>query len=198
MKKNIKKTTLFFAMFILTVAAAFANDPYFKLEKNNKKSLSLRIEQMNEPVSVSFKSKKGIIIYTEVFKIPVVKKFNLKEMEVGTYYMEINTGETRETYMIEMNSNTFEINKEPSVTFHKPFVAIKDNYILITKLNISKNDMKISVYDNDKNLLHASVIDGKNENQTIGQKFNITNIKKGSYTFLISTDRKTYTKIVRL
>jgi len=198
MKKNIKKTTLFFAMFLLTVATVFANDPYFKLEKDNKKSLNLRIEKINEPVSVSFKNKKGIMIYSEVFNIPTIKKFNLKEMEVGTYYMEINTGEARETYLIEINNNTFELNKELSVAFHNPFIAVNDSYILVTKLNISKRDMKIFVYDEDENLLYAGIIDGKNENQTIGQKFNTANIKKGTYTFHISTDRKTYTKKLRL
>ena len=201
MKNLVRNSVSIFAMFILTVATALANDPYLKLEKTADKMISFTVDKLSTPINVSFRDDQGSVIYKETYFSDKVssRNYNLKEIASGNYYFEIETEISIEKYLVVVNNKTAEISEKATSILHKPVVVVKDNNkVMVTKLNLSKEDLKVAVYDKDGNGLYKETISADTENYTIGKKFNFSKIEKGEYTFYLTTDKRTYTTTVNL
>ena len=201
MKNLVRNSVLIFAMFMLTVATALANNPSLKLEKTADKIISFTVDKLSTPVNISFKDESGSLIYKETYTFDKVssRNYNLKEIESGKYYFEVETDASVEIYLILVNNETAEIYKEVKNVLYKPLVTVKDNgKVVVTKLNLSKDDLVVTVYDEKGNELYSENVSADTKDFTIGRKFDFSKVEKGSYTFYLTTDGKTYTKIVSL
>jgi hypothetical protein len=183
------------------VATALANDYNLKLEKTADKIISFTMNNLSTPVNISFKDESGIIIYKETYTFDIVssRNYNLKEIESGKYFFEVETESSVEVYLILVDSKTAEIYKEVKTVLYKPLVTVKDNgKVIVTKLNLSKDDLIVTVYDKKGNELYSERVSADTANLTIGKKFDFSKVEKESYTFYLTTDDRTYTKIVSL
>lgn len=201
MKKTVKNLVTIFAMLALTIASASTNEPFIKLEKTADKTISFTVDKLAGTVNVSFKDEAGSLIYKETYNTNKVssRKYNLKEIASGKYYFEVETEVAVEKYLVIVDSKTAEIYKEATSVLHKPMVVLKDNgKVIVTKLNLSKDDLKVSVYDKNGNGLYQETISADNNEYTIGEKFDFSNVKGGEYTFYLKTDNRVYTKKVSL
>ncbi len=200
MKNLVRNSVSIFAMLILTVATTFANDPYLKLEKVADKTIGFKINKLSAPFNVSFKNSEGELIYEETYSSDKAssRKYDLREIVSGKYYFEIETEFTIEKYLVVVNSKTAEIVEKSVTILNKPIVIKVNDKVLVTKLNLSKDDLKISIYDDNGNGLYTETITADKSEFSIGKKFDFSKVDKGEYTFYLTTDKKTYKKTVSL
>ncbi|UOB16933.1 hypothetical protein [Abyssalbus ytuae] len=201
MKSLVRNSVMLFAMFTLTVATALANDPYLRLEKTGDKVITFAISKISSPVYVSFKDAEGSVVYSDTYKLdkPTLKKYSFEEMAEGDYYLEVETDVKVEKYLIVVDSKGAELYEAYDKVYHKPVAIAKSNRkVFVSKLNLSKDDLKISVYDEQGHWLCTEVVKGDNKEHTIGKRFNMTKVEKGEYTFFLTTDGKTYVETINL
>lgn len=200
MKNVFRNSVTCFAMFVLTVATALANDPSFKIAKTDNKIISLTVKDASSPVSVSFRDAAGVLLHSEKYNFHKkgIRYYNLKEIAVGTYYLEVETDVKVEKYIITVDSDAATIHEDEEKVLYKPILVLKNDHITITKFNVSKSDLKIKLYDEYDNCLYSEVVDAATENFTIGRKLNISELEEGKYIFYLTTEERTYTKSVNL
>lgn len=200
MKNVFRNSVTCFAMFLLTVATALANDPSFKIEKTDNKIISLTFTDVASPMSISFRDAKGVLLHSEKYDLQKkgIKYYNFEEIAAGTYYLEVETDIKVEKYVITVDSVTATILEKAELVLHKPVFIFKNKSIMITKLNLSKSDLGLKVYDDEDNCIYSEVVNAATDNLTIGKKFNVSKLEEGRYTFYLTTDKRTYTKSVNL
>jgi|SRR5690606_16929017 len=200
MKNVFRNSVTCFAMFLLTVATALANDPSFKIEKTDNKIISLTFTDVASPLSISFRDAEGILLHSEKYDLQKkgIKYYNFEEIAAGTYFLEVETDVKVEKYAITVDSVTTTILEKADVVLHKPVLVFRNESIMITKLNLSKSDLNVKLYDENDNCIYSEVVDATTDNLTIGKKLNVSKLEEGKYTFYLTTDKRTYTKSVNL
>lgn len=200
MKNVFRNSVTCFAMFLLTVATALANDPSFKIEKKDNKIISLTVKNAASPVGVSFRDAEGILLHSEKYNFHKkgIRYYNLREVAAGTYYLEIETDVKIKKYIITVDSVTATIKEESEKVLYKPIMVVKNDHIMITKCNLSKSDLKIKMYDQGNNCIYSEVVDAATDNLSIGRKLNVSELEEGEYTFYLTTEKRTFTKSVNL
>lgn len=142
----------------------------------------------SEYLTVEIRDKAGELIFDNKYSTKKGKRFNLENLPSGEYSILIanELKSTKQEFIITAEEVVLLPN---AVTVFKPVIIVKADHIDLNYLSTS-NSITVSVYDLNHNIFN---VDYKNQ-VSINKRFDISNLPKGSYTFNVSSENKSYSK----
>lgn len=192
--KNIKKILLTVTMFAAMLGNA-SEISSFKI-KEDLKGTALTIKDVKEGDLLSIKNYNGIIIYKELIQSSGTyeKGFDLTELPNGNYFFEIDKDIEIKTIPFTVEQNKVVFDKDKEVVVFKPFIVEKNDLVLITKLALNREPLKISIFgkydDGSFVLLHSEKIKG------IQNIEKVYKLEEGDYKIVLDSNNKKFTKFI--
>ena len=188
--KTILKFTIVVALMLSTVVS-MASEPKMNLVANSiAKSLIFTLEEVTENMNIQIIDAYDNIIYSEKFTGDTLRKrFDLENLDSGTYYFFTENEFKSYMYTISLDNDKLEIlSKEET---HKAHFRKTEDKVFVNLLNLDKSKVAIKVYNEDDRLVHSETVV---EKIVVEKAFNFTNAYAGSYTIMIEDGINTYTQ----
>lgn len=196
MKNFVKSSLLVVAMLMITVGVAKNIDPNIKVILIESKLVQLTMNGGLRMVEVSVKDKNGEIIYHERSEnLNLSKKYDLKNLPMGDYYMEIESLTKIKVVPFKVLSNSIDLIEADEVSYYKPIVRKEGTGVLISKLALNNENLEIFLYDASGNILYTEKLEG---NAVLKRKLNLMNLNSGDYNLVLRSNGKTFYETIML
>lgn len=190
MRTSIKCIAIVALLFITSISTAKEPILYVVADEDSK-SLVFELDTKSMETAISFKDSDGNIIYSEnIFnKIVYSKKFDLKTLEIGSYFLKVENALRKTTYTIKVEKEELFIMNKKERT--KPFFRKKDGMVYLNLLNPDMEKVAITVYDlNNHILFEETIID----EIFIEKIFNFKSAFPDSYTIVVKDNNDMYSE----
>ncbi|MBT8293111.1 MAG: hypothetical protein HKP39_13170 [Eudoraea sp.] len=187
MKLNLKFTAMIALM--LTTVVGMAREPKLSLITNGEsKSLVVELDTQHDKTFLKIIDEDQNIIFSEkVSETSYTKKFDLNELESGSYYFEVDDALRTLVYPISVENKEVKILKRIENT--KPVFRLKGDRLFLNLLNLEGKDVQIKVFDSNNRTLYKEVI----ENETVITKaFNFESAYEDQYTVVVKEGKNIY------
>lgn len=188
MKKFLKSTAALTLLFATTTG--MANDPKISLAQGiDVKSLILELDSQVRASDIKMINEDAQTIYAEhIDDANYTKKFNLKDLAVGTYYFSIENALTSVVYTLNVERKAVKIShKKENAT--KPVFRKIGKKVSINLFNADQQKVDIEIVDNRNNIVFKESTLGE---LIIGKAFNFEKAIKGAYTISVNDGEETY------
>ena len=189
MKTIIKKYLVTFT--ILVSLANYATENNISTPIDGKK-VKVEFIAVKKGQVLSIRNANSIIMYSDVIEMAgnYARTFDLTGLENGKYTTELEKDfETIiKPFLVENRLVTFL--PEENKTIFKPVIRIEDNLLLISKISLENQPVKITLYYKGDVIYTENTRDGK----ILNRVFRLLKNKKGNYTVAISANEKKYSK----
>ena len=187
MKTNLKFTAMIAFMFATVVG--LAKEPKLSLmTEGQSKSLIVELDLKNNKTFLRIIDENQNIIFSEkISATSYTKKFDLTELENGSYYIELDDSLRTLVYPISVENKEVKILKRIENT--KPVFRKKGSMLFLNLLNLDGEDVQIKVFDSDNRTLFSEVI--KNES-IVTKAFNFETAHEDRYTVVVKDGENTY------
>ncbi|MEG3655916.1 hypothetical protein V5097_00800 [Arenibacter palladensis] len=188
MKKVLKSITVMTLMFI--TMTSMANNPKISLTSGiDSKSLVFEMDAQTMESKIRMTDKNAQTIYSEnVLNANYSKKFNLKDLEIGTYNFIIENPFSSVVYTFVVDSKEIKIkNKEENTS--KSIFRITGNKIFINLFNGDQQKVDIEILNSSSDIVFQESTKGE---LLIGKVINFDKAIKGNYTIIVKNGKETY------
>lgn len=188
MKKVLKSITVMTLMFI--TMTSMANNPKITLTSGiDSKSLVFEMDDQTMESKIRMTDKNAQTIYSEnVLNANYSKKFNLKDLEVGTYNFIIENPFSSVVYTFVVDSKEIKIkNKEENTS--KSIFRITGNKIFINLFNGDQQKVDIEIMNSSSDIVFQESTKGE---LLFGKVINFDKAIKGNYTIIVTNGKETY------
>jgi len=187
--KTVLKVTAVVALMLSTVVSS-AKERLDVVALNKAKSLLLVIQDSSQDLAVRLVDSDFNTIYSETIKSSNInKKFDLKNLNDGTYYFYTSNDLRDIAYTISISDNVLSIVSEEEKV--KPFFRKTEDKVLMNFLNSEKSSVEIKLYDEDNRLVFSEI---RNEEVIVEKAFDFSKAFPGVYTVIISDENNSYTE----
>lgn len=188
MKKVLRLTAALAFMFV--TSKGMANEPKLNVvAKSNTKSLVFELDGSAKETSLKFMDVNGNVMYSEAVsgKEKYVKKFDLRKLVKGSYFLKVNNTLKEIVYTVNVDSdNVAIVEKKENV---KPVFRTENAMVYLNLLNLSKDKVEIKVLDSENRLVFESEVTNELK---IEKAFNFTKAYKDSYTVMVKNSNGVY------
>ena len=187
MKTNLKFTAMIAFMFATVVG--LAKEPKLSLlTEGQSKSLIVELDSENSKTLLKIIDENQHIIFSEkIATKSYTKKFDLNELENGSYYIRLDDSLRTLIYPISVENKEVKILKRIENT--KPVFRKKGSMLFLNLLNLDGEDVQIKVFDSDNRTLFSEVI--RNES-IVTKAFNFETAHEDRYTVVVKDGNNTY------
>lgn len=189
MKTIIKKYLVTFT--ILVSLANYATENNISTPIDGKK-VKVEFIAVKKGQVLSIRNANSIIMYSDVIEMAgnYARTFDLTGLENGKYKIELekNFETIIKPFLVKNRLVTFL--PEENKTIFKPVIRIEDNLLLISKISLENQPVKITLYYKGDVIYTENTRDGK----ILNRVFRLLKNKKGNYTVAISANEKKYSK----
>ena len=193
MKTIINKYLVTFT--ILVSLANYATENNISTPIDGKK-VKVEFIAVRKGQVLSIKNANSVIMYSDVIEMAgnYARTFDLTGLENGKYRIELekNFETIIKPFLVENRLVTFL--PEENKTIFKPVIRTQDNLLLISKISLENQPVKITLYYKDEVIYTETAKDAKILNRALRLLKN----KKGNYTVAISADNKNYSKSFKI
>lgn len=184
--KTIKKTILVALMFGTLVSYANEN----LIINYNEKGTKVELKDVKKGNQIVIKDSYNHVLYKQTINNngSYRKSFNFSSLKNGKYYLEVikEFKIISTPFLIKFGKASFK-NKDLKTTY-KPFIKIKDNKILISKLNTDASNMKVNIYYNGNQILSEKVTGGN----TLHRIYSLDKKYNGDYVVTVNVNSRQY------
>ena len=189
MKTTIKKYLVAFTFLLSVVSYATEKNISSTIEGRKVK---VEFTAVKKGQVLSIKNANSIVIYSDIIEMAgnYARTFDLTGLENGKYTTELEKDfETIiKPFLIENGLVTFL--PEENKTIFKPVIRTQDNLLLISKISLKNQPIKITLYYMDAVIYTETSKDTK----VLNRALRLLKNKKGTYTVAINADNKNYSK----
>lgn len=195
--KNTRKGILIVAMFATVIG--YANRASYNIN-NEPKKVSLTLKNVKKGNQLSIIDNNGIILYKEFIAQPGVysKRFDLTTLPDGNYFFELDKDLEIKTIPFVVIASKVAFKKSKEKTIFKPLVRVKDGRILITKLSLKQDPIKIDIYY--RNTDGYTLINSENIKNTkiIERIYKLDSNEKGSYKIICKSEGRIFKEHINI
>ena len=189
MKTTIKKYLV--AVTFLLSLVSYATEKNISTTIDGKK-VKVEFTAVKKGQVLSIKNANNIVMYSDVIEMAgnYARTFDLTNLENGKYTAELEKDfETIiKPFLVENGLVTF--TPEENKTIFKPVIRTQDNLLLISKISLEDQPVKITLYYKGDVIYTETSKDTK----VLNRALRLLKNKKGNYTVAISADNKNYRK----
>jgi hypothetical protein len=193
MKTTFKKYLV--AVTLLLSLVSYATDKNISTTIDGKK-VKVEFTAVRKGQILSIKNENNTVMYTNIIEMAgnYARTFDLTGLKNGMYTAELEKDfETIiKPFLVENGLVTF--TPEENKTIFKPVIRIEDNLLLISKISLENQPVKITVYYKD------AVIYTENAKRTkiLNRALRLLKNKKVNYTVIIKANNKNYSKSFKI
>ena len=198
MKSLIK---MFWALALaLAINPLFANDnnPGLELEPTGAKSFAVHLEvPVKCTAYIRIEDTEGMMLLNERFRnvTSLSKKINLANLPEGTYFVEVEDRIKTQAFTISMTDGELSIERRPEKDYFKPLFVQKGKYVDMCMLLLPDKYATVCIFSNDGKMLLQEVVHNQ---ASVEKRFNVSNMERGTYHFVVSAAGKTITQAVNI
>lgn len=174
---------------MLATATGMGNESKLSVSSNaDGKSFVYELEASSGETIIKLMDAENHVIYSEsILTGSFIKKFDLKNLSDGLYYFTSEDDLKTVSYTLQVNGEIISILKRRENT--KPVFRTTDRIVYLNLLNLSKEDVKIEIYDSSDRLVFSE----KRENEMIIEKaLNFKQAFKDRYMVVVKDSENTY------
>lgn len=190
MKTQITKT-IAAAMLLIAGTSLSANtdsgEPSINVSTKNQKTVVLQLDNMEAGTAISIRSEEGAILFQdEVTEATYTKVFNLKSLEEGEVYLEIENDEQLEVLSIQVTDTEAYLKKSSKLIIEKAIVKLKGD---AAKVFFGQNNgsTKVTLFDEANDIVYRHTVD----NGSV-KTYDLSKLAAGNYTFQFKSEGKTF------
>lgn len=200
----MKRTRKFLvAAFILISYAGLAggSEPYVKVSEQGSKEFFLfmnKIGEEDDKATITLKDLKGEVIYREKLKGDgeYRKLFDVNALPEGDYMLEIE-GQTRiKAWSLSISETGLQVNQKESGFFKPTLVEMDGARLGLSLFNSKQVPARLSIFEPTTG--NAFFTEALGKDLVISRVFDLSLLKKGSYTISVEVDGRTYNDTVEL
>lgn len=189
--KNAAVLTLFFA-----TTSAIATEPKINLKTgNDAKSLVFEMDHAFGTSEIRLTDSNDKIFHFEnISESSHTKKFNLKNLENGTYYFNVDNPLKKVVYTLTLKNREIiitNINESPQI----PVLRISGDRVYFNLLNKDLNTVRVKVLNGNNEQLESQVFMG---DFTIGKVFNFENALEDNYMVVVQDGKNIYHQTIAI
>ena len=189
MKTTFKKYLV--AVTLLLSLVSYATDKNISTTIDGKK-VKVEFTAVRKGQILSIKNENNTVMYTNIIEMAgnYARTFDLTGLKNGMYTAELEKDfETIiKPFLVENGLITF--SPEENKTIFKPVIRTQDNLLLISKISLENQPIKITLYYIDAVIYTETSKDTK----VLNRALRLLKNKKGTYTVAINADNKNYRK----
>ena len=189
MKTTIKKHLV--AVTFLLSLVSYATEKNISSSTEGRK-VKVEFTAVKKGQVLSIKNANSIVMYSDIIEMAgnYARTFDLTGLENGKYTTELEKDfETIiKPFLIKNGLVTFL--PEENKTIFKPVIRTQDNLLLISKISLEDQPVKITLYYKGDVIYTETSKDTK----VLNRALRLLKNKKGNYTVAISADNKKYSK----
>jgi len=191
--KKVMTLSICLLVTLTSLASGFENNMSSNFDD---KELTLTLNNVKEGQNLSIKDDYGFVLYKKVFKKSGDAKntFDLSALPNGTYYFEHE--KDYEIKVIPFNVKSGEVTYDTlnEKIIHKPVVRLTNNKVYVSKLELEKGDVSVSLYYADDfndgfEIIHSENFEDKANIQRI---YSLSKTKSGNYKMVINANGRDY------
>ncbi len=176
--------------------AGMANDIKISLKKgNDAKSLVAELDTQALDSKIKLTDEDSQTIYFEnISDTDYAKKFNMKDLQVGTYYLTIENARSYVVYTLDLSDSNVKItNKEENKT---KFIFRKvGDKVYVNLFNGDQQKVDIEILDNQGNVVSK---ESTKDELNVGKVFNFEKAVKGKYIIRVNDGEDIYYKNITI
>jgi hypothetical protein len=193
MKTQITKVIA--AIILLTVgiglnAGTGAKEKSVKVSVENQKAVILQLNNLTNGTEISLKTEAGAVLFTDqVTEAAYAKVFNLKSLEEGNIYLEIESDEQLEILPIKVTDTSAYLEKSAEIVIEKAIIKVNGD---MAKVFFGQNagGTKVTLFDAANDIVYRHTAEG-------GMKtYDLSDLSAGTYRFQFKSGGKTFYKSV--
>lgn len=187
--KNIAKISTVIAFMFATVAG-LAKEPTLNVTKGKDKSVVLTLAATSKGAKVKLADAESNIMYSQkISEGNFAKKYNLKNLDNGTYFLTVEENLKEYSYTIKISDDEVKLAKVGEQV--KPFFRKTSDMIYMNYLNLGKDDLSIKIYDLDNRVVFTEKI---SEKIIVEKAFNFKDAHDGVYTVVVDSPNGNFTE----
>jgi cell division protein YceG involved in septum cleavage len=187
MKKFLKSIAV---LTLFATTAAMATEPKIDLKTGNEsKSLILEMDAASGTSEIRMTdSNDNLVHYETIAKSSYAKKFNLKDLENGTYYFTVGNPLKKVVYTITLGNKEIKIaNKRESPKIQ--VLRKSGDRIYFNLLNMDQGTVRVRVLNGGGEPLESQVFKG---DTNVGKVYNFENALKDNYMVVVNDGKSVY------
>ncbi|MBT8394972.1 MAG: hypothetical protein KJN66_09000 [Bacteroidia bacterium] len=198
MKNLIKNSIVILVLF--TTLIGNANEISSLRNLNDEKTTVLTLLNVKQGNQLFIKDVFGLVLYKEAIENSgeFVKGFDLTSLPNGKYYFELDKDLEIKVIPFKVSLNKVEFNKEKETTILKPYVTQKGNRVLVSKLSLSKQPLKVKIYYSNNSgswdLIHSETIENT---MNIQKAYKLYKKEKGNYKVILKTEGRSFIEYLK-
>lgn len=165
-----------------------ASERSLKVSAKNSKAVVLQLGSLPAGTNITIWNDKGDLLFRDnTNDSEYAKVFNLKSLEEGEIYLEIESAGQLEILPIEVTSSSAKIKRSAEVIIEKPVVKQTEG---AAKVYFGQNntDMKVTLFDASNDIVYRhTVADG-----TGSKTYDLSKLEDGAYKFQLSANGRTF------
>ena len=189
----MKKLLSLIIIIFTTISYASDYNSTIKLVEKNSKVIIVDIDKFNFKGSITFQGLDNSFYYTKNIDNvePFSKKFNLNNLKIGTYSVQVKSNERVTIHNLSVNQNTILINNTNH--YFKPFVQVNKNLMKLVFLGDLTQKVKVKIYNQRVEKIYE-LNKSKNELNNINFKFR----DLGNYTIIITMGEISFEESIKI
>lgn len=165
-----------------------ASERSLKVSAKNSKAVVLQLGDLPAGTNITIWNAEGDLLFRDKTNdSEYAKVFNLKSLEEGEIYLEIESAGQLEILPIEVTSSSAKIKRSAEVIIEKPVVKQSEG---TAKVYFGQNnaDMKVTLFDGSNDIVYRhTVADG-----TGSKTYDLSQLENGAYKFQFSASGRTF------
>ena len=189
MKTQIKNIAA--AIMMLAATSLNANsgisERSVKVSTENSKAVVLQMDNLSAGTSISLVDENGHMLFRDQAEnAKYAKIFNLKQMQKGELYLEIESDEQLEVLTIQVTDTEAYLEKAAEVMIEKPILKMNGEQAKVFFGN-NEGKTKVTLFDANQDIAFRHNAEGAS-----ARTYDLSDLPAGSYTFQFKTGDRTF------
>ena len=190
--KRLAKTSLVIVVMFTTMLSV-ANEFTTLTKEKTSKITNVTFENVKKGALLLIKDKNSLVLYKELIERSgkYTRGFDLTALQDGSYYFELDKQVEINITPFVVKSNVVTFNKSEQHTINKPFVTIKRDRIMVSKLALENQPLEIKIYDENSYLIFSDKLEN---GQILERIYDVSKVAKGNYKIVLKSDGREFVK----
>ena len=178
---------------ILVLAVVFGT---FTSYANDILEVTSTFNYVEKGSQISVTDASGEVIYSgEInYNGNLTSLFDFTQLENGKYTVEVTKDFQIEINTIQVKDHSVSLITANKKTIHKPIVRNEDAKIIISKLSLDTDDMKVELYFEGE-LINSEIVTGS---KVLNRVYQLDKTLKGNYTAIIKSNDRVFIENFRI
>ena len=191
MKTQITKVMAVAMMITASFAAQATNsktERNLKVSAQSQKAVVLQLANLSGDTEISMYDQDGKLLFQDSAEGEAyAKTFDLRSIEAGEVYLEIENDERLEILPIAVTDNKAQIKRSAEQIIEKPIVKMNGDMAKVF-FGDNESEVRVTLYDNAQDIAFRETV----ESETASKTYDMSKLAEGAYKMQFSANGRTF------